>query len=121
MKPLVSCLFGILTFSSALSISLKNFFNTMKKPKFMVAYWVGSLFLMPLFSVGMAYLFFNDNAGIISGYALLRAILTAVVGTIWASVFSGNMGIALSILIIDTLIAPFMTPFIIKLLIGSSI
>lgn len=121
MKPLVSYLFGILTFSSALSISLKDFFNTMKRPKFMVVYWIGSLILMPLFSVGMAYLFFKGNAGIISGYALLRAIPTAVVGTIWASVFSGNMGIALSILIIDTLIAPIMTPFILKLLIGSSI
>ena len=121
MKPAVSYLFGFLTFSSALSISLNDFFNTMKRPKFMVVYWLGGLLIMPILSVGIAYLFFAGNSGIISGYALLRAIPTAVVGTVWASVFSGNMGIALSILIVDTVIAPVITPFLLKLLIGSSI
>ncbi len=82
MKPLVSYLFGFLTFSSALSISLNDFFSTMKRPKFMLAYWLGSLLIMPVLSVGLAYLFFSDNSGIISGYALLRAIPTAVVGTV---------------------------------------
>lgn len=116
MKPAVTPLFGVLTFSGALSISAKDFNGTIKKPKFIICYVICSLIAMPLLTYALSLLFFPSSMDLRSGFVAVRAIPTAVVGTVWSSIYSGNMAISIALVTLDTLIAPFTTPFIIKLL-----
>lgn len=120
MKPAVTPLFGLLTFSGALSISVGDFKNTIKKPKFILCYVLFSLIAMPLLTYALSKLVFPSSMDLCSGFVAVRAIPTAVVGTVWASIYSGNMAISIALITIDTIIAPLTTPFIIKLLAQTS-
>lgn len=121
MKPAVNYLFGFLTFTGALTIGLKDFGRTLKKPKYLLCFALCSFIIMPIMTIILASVIFPNSPEIVSGYALIRAIPTAVVGTIWTSIFSGNMAIAITIIVLDTILAPFITPFMLKLLTHASI
>lgn len=120
LKPAVPYLFALMTFSGALSISPGEFFQTLKKPKFILCYVICSFLAMPLFTMVFSKLCFRSLPDIASGYILVRAIPTAVVGTIWTSIYYGNMAIAISLIILDTLTAPFVTPLLVRLLTNTS-
>lgn len=121
LKPAVTYLFMFLTFTGAISISIKDFGRTLKKPSFLAAYAILSYLIMPLIAKLGAISVFPNSPDTVSGYVLLRSIPSAVTGTIWATIYSGNMAICLSILILDTLIAPLMTPFLFSLYSGATI
>lgn len=120
MKPVVTPLFGVLTFSGALSISVGDFKNTIKKPKFILCYILLSLIAMPLFTYAFSKLVFPSSMDLCSGFVAVRAIPTAVVGTVWASIYSGNMAISIALITLDTIVAPLTTPLTIKLLTQTS-
>lgn len=121
LKPAVNYLFAFLTFTGAISISIKDFGRTLKRPTFLLCYAIASYILMPLVAKIGATIVFPNSPNTVSGYILLRSIPSAVSGTIWATIYSGNMAICLSILILDTLIAPIMTPFLFSLHSGAAI
>jgi predicted Na+-dependent transporter len=121
MKPAVNWLFGIMTFFGAMKISVKEVGDSLKKPTFLVAFALGSYILMPLVAYGISHLFFNGDKEIISGYILLRATPTAVVSTVWTTIYSGSMAASISVLILDSFLSPVLTPFILKLYTGEAI
>jgi bile acid:Na+ symporter, BASS family len=121
MKPAVNWLFGIMTFFGAMKISVKEVGDTLKKPTFLLAFALGSYIFMPLVAYAISHIFFNGNKEIISGYILLRATPTAVVSTVWTTIYCGNMAASISVLILDSFLSPVLTPFILKLYTGESI
>lgn len=121
MKPAVSWLFAFITFLGGTSICFRDFGNTLKKPVFLIGYALCSYIMMPLLAKFGASLIFPDSAEIVSGFVLLRAIPAAVSGTIWATIYSGNMAVCLSILVLDTFLAPVLTPFIFSTIAGTAI
>lgn len=121
LKPAVNYLFAFLTFTGAISISIKDFGRTLKKPMFFLCYALASYILMPIIAKLGGTIVFPNSPNTVSGYILLRSIPSAVSGIIWATIYSGNMAICLSILILDTLIAPIMTPFLFTLHSGTAI
>ncbi len=121
MKPAVTYLFAIMTFFSAMKISVREIGDTLKHPLFIFVFALGSYILMPLFAELLGTIFFHGNEDIKSGYNLLRAIPAGVVVNVWTMILSGSLAASLSILLLDTLLAPFMTPFLLKLYAGASI
>ena len=121
LKSAVTYLFAFLTFTGAISISIKDFGRTLKKPMFILCYALASYLFMPIMAKILGISVFPNSPNTASGYILLRAIPSAVSGTIWATIYSGNMAICLSLLIIDTLLAPIMTPFLFSMLSGTTI
>ncbi len=121
MKPAVNWLFGIMTFFGAMKISAKEVGAALKKPIFLLVFAICSYFLMPLVAYVISHLFFNGNKDLISGYILLRATPTAVVSTVWATIYSGNMAVSISVLILDSFLSPLLTPFILKLYTGEAV
>ena len=121
MKPAVNWLFGIMTFFGAMKISVKEVGDAIKKPTFLLAFALGSYVLMPLVAYVISHIFFNGNKEIISGYILLRATPTAVVSTVWTTIYLGNMAASISVLILDSFLSPLLTPFILKLYTGEAI
>lgn len=121
MKPAVNWLFGFLTFTSALSISMGDVGKTLKKPKVFLLFILCAIVILPVLAFLLATMIFHDQSDLVSGYILLMAIPTAVVGTIWSSIYHGDAAVSLTILLLDTVLAPFLTPAIVKIFTHTSI
>lgn len=121
LKPLVNILFGLMTFFGAMKISAEDMKAAFKKPLFIVAYVIASFLIMPLFAQVISKTLFSNSIIVGSGYNLVRAVPTAVVGSVWATMFNGNLAVSLAILLIDTLLAPAITPFMLKIYTGTAV
>lgn len=121
LKPLVNPLFGIMTFFGAMKISAKDMVDAIKRPFFILAFVLASYIVMPLCAEIISFVFFNGNKDVGSGYNLIRAIPTAVVGSIWATIYHGNLAVSFAILMLDTALAPIMTPFLLKIFTGTTV
>ncbi len=121
MKPAVNWLFGIMTFFGAMKISVKEVGDSLKKPTFLLAFALSSYILMPLVAYAISHIFFNGNKEIISGYILLRATPTAVVSTVWTTIYCGSLAASITVLILDSFLSPILTPFILRLYTGEAI
>ena len=121
LKPIVNPLFGVMTFLGAMKISFKDMLDALKKPLFIIVFALSSYIAMPLVAELISLLFFNGNKALGSGFNLVRAIPTAVVGSIWAGIYQGNIAISLAVLLLDTILAPFMTPLMLKIFTGAAV
>ena len=121
LKPLVNILFGLMTFFGAMKISAEDMKAAFKKPLFIVAYVIASFLIMPLFAQLISKTLFSNSIIVGSGYNLVRAVPTAVVGSVWATMFNGNLAVSLAILLIDTLLAPAITQFMLKIYTGTAV
>ena len=84
LKPIVNPLFGVMTFLGAMKISFKDMLDALKKPLFIIVFALASYLVMPVMAELISVIFFSANKSLGSGYNLVRAIPTSVVGSIWA-------------------------------------
>ena len=77
--------------------------------------------IMPIWAFSLGHLVFPGDAFTITGLVLAVVIPTGVTSMIWVSIYSGNTVLALSIVIIDTILSPFIVPFSVSFFTGSSI
>lgn len=121
LKPIVNPLFGVITFFGAMKISAKDMVAAIKRPLFIIGFVLSSYIAMPILAELVSLIFFSGNKALGSGFNLVRAIPTAVVGSIWAMIFHGNIAVSLTILLVDTLLAPIMTPLMLKIFTGTAV
>lgn len=121
MKPAVNWLFGLMTFLGAMKISAKDMLASLRRPVFFAAFALGGYVLMPLVAFTIGSMFFPGDKELLCGYVLLRATPSAVVCTIWAGIYSGNMAISIAMLVLDSFLSPFMTPLLLRLYTGASV
>ncbi len=121
MKPAVTWLFAFITMSGALGINPREFFRVLSSPKPLIVFFLGSHILMPLVAWAVASIFFQATPEVITGYILLFSIPTAVVGYIWSNIYKGDGALSLTLILLDTLLAPVLTPFTVKLLTQTNI
>ena len=119
--PAVTFLFAFITFSGALSMNAGDFLRVIKNPKPIIAFLVSFHIIIPVAIRLLAGFAFPDEPSFVTGLVLLFAIPTAVSGFIWTSIHKGNGPLTLSIILIDTLLAPFMVPFTVSTLMGTTI
>ena len=67
-KPAVTYLFAFLTFTGAISISLKDFGRTLKKPMFILSYALASYIAMPIVAKLCGVIAFPNSPNTASGY-----------------------------------------------------
>lgn len=121
MKPAVTYLFAFLTLVSGMGVSVKDFFTVLKKPKPIFAFALGTYVVIPLLVFFVTNLLIPARAETITGFVLLYSIPTAVVGTVWSSIYRGNLALSLTILVIATVLSPIITPTTVSLLTSTSI
>lgn len=114
-------LFACMTFIGALGISFKQFGVVLKRIRSIAAVLICSHILIPVLVKLLASAVFPDSPDIVTGFVLLSSIPIAVTSFIWATIYSGNAPLALSLILIDTLLSPLLTPLTIRLLSGSSV
>ena len=119
--PYVSLVFAFMTFTGALKSDFHDMARVLKRP-FPLLACLGVLHvLLPVLACGLGHLLFPGNDDLITGMVLEFSVPTAVVGLMWVTIYGGNSPLSLSLVIADTLLAPFLIPATLQLLVGSRV
>ncbi|MNM29690.1 Sodium Bile acid symporter family protein [compost metagenome] len=114
-------LFAFLTFAGSISLGFKDFLNVLKKPLPMIICLSILHLVMPLIALGAGHLAFSGDSYTITGLILGAVIPTGVSSFVWVSIYRGNIAMTLSIILIDTLLSPFIVPGVLSVLVGADV
>jgi len=118
---LVPWLFAILTFFGSLKLNFRDLKQVLTNPLPIILCLLLLHVIMPLIGWGTGLLFFKEHILLITGLVVLMLTPTGVFSLMWVSIYNGNIALTLSIIIISTLLAPFLIPFCLYILVGSEI
>ncbi|AZK48989.1 bile acid:sodium symporter family protein [Paenibacillus lentus] len=114
-------LFAFMTFAGSISLGFKDFMNVLKKPFPLIICLFILHLAMPLIAMAFGYLFYSEDIYMITGLILAASIPTGVSSFVWVSIYKGNIALTLSIILIDTMLAPFIVPGILSFLVGADV
>ena len=120
-RPYISWIFAVITLSGALKLRAKELGKAVSSPMPILFFFVGSRIVMPLAIFFLSRLIFWNDPDTVSGYVLLYSVPTAVTGLLWVSIFGGNSALFLTLILLDTALAPLLVPGTVRLLLGTSI
>jgi len=120
LRPFVPWLFAMMTFSGALKLKAAELGNAVKRPLPILLFFLTSHVVMPLIAL-LSSSSLLSNPDVITGFVLLFAGPTAVSGFIWVAIFKGNKALSLTLILLDTLLAPLVVPATIFILMRADI
>lgn len=112
-------LFAFMTFANSLGGGLRELGRVFLRPLPAVVTVLLLHVMMPLLALGVGNLLFPDEPLFTTGLVLEYVIPTGVASLMWVGICSGNAPLCLSIVMLDTLMAPVVIPLSLKLLVGS--
>jgi BASS family bile acid:Na+ symporter len=118
---LIPYIFAFMTFAGSLGSNFKSFKEAVSHPVPILAALVMLHIVMPLWALGVGHLTFNGDSYTITGLVMVMVIPTGVTSFIWASIYKGNIALTLSIILIDTILSPFVVPFTLSLIVGQKV
>lgn len=118
---LVPWIFAFITFSGSLGSNFKFLQRAVTHPLPVFIVLIILHILMPIWAFCLGHLVFHGDAFTITGLVLAVVIPTGVTSMIWVSMYKGNAALALTIILIDTLLSPFIVPYSVSLFGGGSI
>ncbi|MCL2127003.1 MAG: hypothetical protein FWH38_02005 [Treponema sp.] len=121
LRPFVPWLFGLMTLSGALKLTTGEFGRAMRSPAPIFAFFISSHIVMPLCVMLAASRFFGNSPDTVAGYVLLFSGPAAVSSFIWVTVFGGDKALCLTLILLDTLLAPFVVPGTVSVLMGAKV
>ncbi|MEI3194156.1 MAG: bile acid:sodium symporter [Lachnospiraceae bacterium] len=119
--PYVSLVFGLYDLTGALKSDFHDMARVLKHPIPLLACLGVLAMLRPVLACGLGHLLFPGNDRLITGMVLEFSVPTAVVSLMWVTIYSGNSPLSLSLVIVDTLISPFLIPATLQILVGSRV
>lgn len=114
---LIVPLIQLIMFSMGTEMSLKDFEGVVKTPKAVVIGLISHFTIMPLVGVALAK-GFGFPPEIAAGVILMGSVPSGVTSNVLAFIAKANMPLSVTIAAISTLVAPVMTPFLMKILAG---
>ncbi|GAB2565390.1 bile acid:sodium symporter family protein [Gracilibacillus alcaliphilus] len=117
----VTWLFAFMTFAGSLSLNFVALYRVIKHPMSVVIALIILHILMPLWAFLIGVITFPGDTLTIIGFVLAMMIPTGITSFIWVSMNKGNVALTLTIILIDTLIAPFIVPFLLTIFAGASV
>lgn len=118
---LVPWIFAFMTFAGALSSNFKSLGKAMTHPAPVIITLFLLHLIMPAWAWIIGHLTFPDDSLTITGFILAMVIPTGITSFIWVSMKHGNIGLTLSIILVDTILSPFIVPYSLSLFVGRSI
>jgi BASS family bile acid:Na+ symporter len=118
LSSLIIPLLQVIMFGMGTELSLKDFANVVRMPKGII---VGVLFhyiIMPLVGFALASLF-NFPKEIAAGIILIGCCPSGLASNVMSYLARANLALSVSVTTISTLLAPFLTPLLMRLLGGS--
>ncbi|MCA1010055.1 bile acid:sodium symporter family protein [Halobacillus halophilus] len=118
---LVPWIFAVMTFAGSLGSNFSDLKKVLRHPVAMIACIMVLHIVMPLIALGVGTLIFGSGAHTTIGLVLSFVIPTGITTLIWVSINKGNVVLTLSIILVDTLIAPLAVPFVMQMLVGNAV
>lgn len=117
---LVTWLFAFMTFAGSLHMKFKDVKIFVKHPVLIVFTMVFLHLLMPLWVYFLSTVIFDDHL-LTVGFIVSVAVPTGVSSVIWINICKGNLPLGLSIILINTLLSPFIIPAMLHIVSGEQI
>ena len=117
---LIPWFFAFMTFTGALGMDFKDFRMVVKYPGAILLSILFLHVLMPVWGYLLATVLLDD-ALLTIGFTLAVAVPTGVTSIIWVTITRGNLPLALSIVLLDTLLAPLILPLILVVVAGTAV
>ena len=113
-------LLQIIMFGMGTELSLKDFANVMKMPRGIIVGVACHYIIMPLIAVTIASVF-NFPKEIAAGIILVGCCPSGLASNVMSYLAKANLALSVAVTTISTLLAPFLTPLLMRLLGGSFI
>lgn len=117
LSLLIVPLIQLIMFGMGTSLSVADFKGVIKMPKGVVIGLVLQFTIMPVLGISLALLF-NFPPEIAAGVVLIGASPGGVASNVMAYIANANLALSVTITAIGTLLSPFLTPLLMKLLAG---
>ena len=118
LSALIIPLLQIIMFGMGTELSLKDFANVIRMPKGIIIGVIGHYVIMPLVGFAVAKLFNFPNE-IAAGIILVGCCPSGLASNVMSYLARANLALSVSVTTISTLLAPFLTPLLMRLLGGS--
>jgi bile acid:Na+ symporter, BASS family len=118
LSTLIIPLLQIIMFGMGTELSLKDFANVVRMPKGIIVGVVFHYLIMPLVGFGVASMFNFPNE-IAAGIILVGCCPSGLASNVMAYLAKANLALSVSVTTISTLLAPLLTPLLLKWLAGS--
>ena len=112
-------LFAFMTFANSLGGGFRELGRVFLRPLPVVVIFAILHVAMPLLALAAGKLLFPEAPLFTTGLVLEYAIPTGVASLLWVSIGRGNTSMCLSVVLLDTLLAPFVIPLTLRVLLGS--
>ena len=112
-------LFAFMTFANSLGGGFLEMADVARRPLPVVVIFAILHVVMPLLALAAGKLLFPEAPLFTTGLVLEYAIPTGVASLLWVSIGWGNTSMCLSVVLLDTLLAPFVIPLTLRVLLGS--
>ena len=119
--PYVPYLFAVMTFIGGLKSDFHDIKGVLRHPLPLFLSMLSLRILVPVLALAAGHLIFSDNINLITGMVLEFIVPGAVVAIMWTSIYHGSTPMILSLVVIDTILAPFTVPLTLRLLLGSNV
>jgi BASS family bile acid:Na+ symporter len=118
---LIPWIFAFMTFSGSLGSNFQSLKQVVTHPFSIIMGLLILHIVMPIWAWGIGHVFFPGDTSTIMGIVLGMVIPTGVTSVIWVSIYKGNMALALSLVLIDTLLSPIVVPTTLSLFVGQQV
>lgn len=117
LTALIVPLIQIIMFGMGTALSVKDFAGVVRMPKAVLVGLVSQYTIMPLVGLSLA-LSFGFPAEVAAGVVLIGSAPSGVASNVMAYIARANLALSVTLTAVATLLAPFMTPLLMKLLAG---
>lgn len=117
---LIPPIFAFMTFAGSLSINFQGLKSFVQYPKFILTTIAVLHIVMPIWTWLLSEVVFHDHLLTI-GFILAAAVPTGVSSFIWVTISQGNKPLALSIILIDTILSPIVIPLLLNIAAGQKV
>ncbi|MEC0230489.1 bile acid:sodium symporter family protein [Paenibacillus alba] len=114
-------LFAFMTFSGSISSSFKEFVKVVVQPLPLITTLLILHVGMPLIALGLGHAIYSHEPLTITGLILAAAIPTGITSFVWVAIYRGNIVLTLSIILMDTILSPFVVPYTLSALVGTKV
>jgi bile acid:Na+ symporter, BASS family len=118
---LIPWIFAFITFAGSLSSNFTALKRAILNPFPIFLALVLLHVLMPIWAWAVGHITFNGDVFTITGLILALVIPTGITSVLWVSICKGNIALTLSIILIDTLLSPFIVPYTLSVFVGETV
>lgn len=118
LKKLIVPLLQIIMFGMGTAMSFKDFYGVIKMPKGVLVGLVCQFSIMPILGYCLATLF-NFPAEIAAGVVLIGSSPSGLASNVMAYLAKANIALSVTLTAVATVVAPFMTPLLMKYFAGA--